>query len=301
MSHLKKVEYLNVQIKFNMKKTRNFTKAILFSALGLLSFQSNAQRIEMPAPSPLQTVVQKFGMGEVTIEYSRPGVKDRKIFGDIVPYGKIWRTGANASTKITFTTDVELEGNPVKAGTYALYTIPDRNTWEIMLYSDLKLGGNVAEYNKENEVLRVVVKPIAIPMKIETMTLNLGDVQPTSGVITMLWENVFLPIKITTSIDEQVMKNIEASMKSEEPDYFRAAGYYFDNDKDLKQALEWATKAVELNPKAFYMIYLKAKIEYKMGDKKAGKASAEQTIKSAEEAKNADYVALAKKLLEENK
>lgn len=276
-------------------------KAILFSALTFVGFQSTAQRIEMPAPSPLQTVTQKFGMGEVTIEYSRPSVKDRKIFGDIVPYGKVWRTGANASTKITFTQDVELEGNPVKAGTYALYTIPDRNTWEVMLYSDLKLGGNVADYNKENEVLRVIVKPISIPMKIETMTLNLGNVEPTSAVITMLWENVFLPIKITTKIDDQVMKNIEASMKSDEPDYFRAAGYYYDNDKDLKQALEWVTKAVEANPKAFYMMYLKAKVEYKLGDKAAGKSSAEQTIKLAEEAKNDDYVALGKKLLEQNK
>lgn len=284
-----------------MKSTKNYMKSLLFLAIGIMSYQSMAQRIEMPAPSPLQTVTQKFGMGEVVIEYSRPSIKDRKIFGDIVPYGKLWRTGANASTKITFSQDIEMEGIPVKAGTYALYTIPDRNTWEIMLYSDLKLGGNVAEYNKENEVLRVIVKPISIPMKIETMTLNLGNVEPTAAVITMLWENVFLPIKITTKIDDQVMKNIEASMKSDEPDYFRAAGYYYDNDKDLKQALEWVTKAVEANPKAFYMMLLKAKIEYKLGDKAAGKSSAEQTIKLAEEAKNDDYVALAKKLLVENK
>jgi tetratricopeptide (TPR) repeat protein len=203
--------------------------------------------------------------------------------------------------KITFTQDVEVEGSPVKAGTYAMYTIPDRNTWEVMLYTDLKLGGKVAEYNKENEVLHVIVKPIRIPMKIETLTWNLGNVEPSSAVITMLWENVFLPIKITTKIDDQVMKNIEASMKSDEPDYFRAAGYYFENDKDLKQALEWVNKAVELNPTAYYMMFLKAKIEYKMGDKKAGNASAENTIALAEEAKNADYVALASKLLEANK
>lgn len=280
-------------------KSRSIKNVFLLAALSFTALNVSAQRIEMPAPSPLQTVTQKFGMGEVVIEYSRPSVKDRKIFGDIVPYGKIWRTGANAATKITFSTDVEVEGKPVKAGTYAVYTIPDRNTWEIMLYSDLKLGGNVADYNKDNEVLRVIVMPMAIPMKIETMTLNIGNVEPTSGVITMLWENTFVPIKITTQIDEQVMKNIEASMQSEEPDYFRAAGYYFDNGKDLKQALTWATKAVEANPTAFYMMFLKAKIEYKLGDKAAGKASAEKTIELAETAKNADYVALGKKLLEQ--
>lgn len=282
-------------------KSRNIKNLFLIAALSLTTLNASAQRIEMPAPSPLQTVTQKFGMGEVIIEYSRPSVKNRRIFGDIVPYGKIWRTGANASTKITFSTDVEVEGNPVKAGTYAMYAVPDRNTWEIMLYSDLKLGGNVAEYNKENEVLRVIVKPLAIPMKIETMTLNIGNVEPTSGVITMLWENTFVPIKITTQIDQQVMNNIEVSMQSEAPDYFRAAGYYFDNGKDLKQALVWAIKAVEANPTAYYMMLLKAKIEYKLGDKTAGKASAEKSIGLAETAKNADYVALGKKLLEENK
>lgn len=292
---------LRLKNKLQMKNLGNYTKAIMFSVIAMVGLQSTAQKIEMPAPSPLQTVTQKFGLGEVTIEYSRPSVKNRTIFGDIVPYGKMWRTGANASTKITFTQDVEVEGNPVKAGTYAMYTIPDRNTWEVMLYTDLKLGGKVAEYNKENEVLHVIVKPIRIPMKIETLTWNLGNVEPSSAVITMLWENVFLPIKITTKIDDQVMKNIEASMKSDEPDYFRAAGYYFENDKDLKQALEWVNKAVELNPTAYYMMFLKAKIEYKMGDKKAGNASAEKTIALAEEAKNADYVALASKLLEANK
>lgn len=277
-------------------------KAVLFLAFGMLSLGAAAQqKITVPAPSPLQTLTQKFGLGEVTIEYSRPAVKGRTIFGDVVPYGKIWRTGANATTKITFTDEVKLEGNTVKPGTYGLYTIPNKDSWEVMLYKDLTLNGNVAEYKTENEILRFKVKSIKIPMKMESLMINIGDISATEAKLTLLWENTVIAIKMTTDIDARVMESIEASMKSEKPEYFRAAGYYFDNGKDLKQALTWATKATEENPTAFYMFNLKARIEYKLGDKAAGKASAEKSIALAKEAKNDDYVALGEKLLAENK
>ncbi len=276
-------------------------KAVLFLAFGMLSLGAAAQKITVPAPSPLQTVTQKFGLGEVTIEYSRPAVKGRKIFGDVVPFGKIWRTGANATTKVTFTDEVKLEGNVVKPGTYGLYTIPNKDSWEIMLYKDLTLNGNVGDYKTENEVLRFKVKAISIPMKMETLMINIGDISATEGKLMLLWENTVVAIKMTTDIDARVIESIEASMKSEKPEYFRAAGYYFDNGKDMKQALAWATKATEENPTAFYMFNLKARIEYKLGDKAAGKASAEKSIALAKEAKNDDYIALGEKLLAENK
>ncbi len=276
-------------------------KAILLLAAGMFSFQTMAQKINMPAPSPLQTITQKFGLGDVTIEYSRPAAKDRVVFGDLVPYGKVWRTGANAATKITFTDNVTLEGKDVKPGTYALYTVPNKDSWEVMLYSDLTLGGNVAEYKTENEVLRFKVTPMVIPMKIESFTINVADVEPTEAALTLMWENTMVSIQMTTDIDEKVLKSIEESMKSDKPDYFRAATYFFEKGKDLPQALTWVNKAIDENPTAFYMVLLKAKIEYKLGDKKAGMASAEKTIKLATEAKNADYVALANKLMSENK
>lgn len=276
-------------------------KAVLFLAFGMLSLGAAAQKITVPAPSPLQTVTQKFGLGEVTIEYSRPAVKGRTIFGDVVPYGKIWRTGANATTKITFTDEVKLEGNVVKPGTYGLYTVPNKDSWEIMLYKDLTLNGNVGDYKTENEVLRFKVKSMKIPMKMESFMINIGDISATEAKLMLLWENTVIAIKMTTDIDTRVMESIDASMKSEKPEYFRAAGYYFDNGKDLKKALEWATKATEENPKAFYMFNLKARIEYKLGDKAAGKASAEKSIALAKEANNDDYVALGEKLLSDNK
>lgn len=281
-----------------IKNTRN---AILFAALGMLSLHTTAQKISMPAPSPLQTVNQKFGLGEITIEYSRPSVKGRTIFGDIVPYGKIWRTGANATTKITFTDDVKVEGKEVKAGTYGLYSIPNKDTWEIMLYKDLTLNGNVGDYKTENEIARFKVKSAKMPMKIESLMINIADITATEATVALLWENTAVSFKVTTDIDARVMKSIDESMKSDKPEYFRAAGYYFDNNKDLKQALTWVDKATAENPKAFYMFYLKAKIEYALKDKAAGKASAEKSIELAKEAKNDDYVALGTKLMADNK
>jgi hypothetical protein len=282
----------------NYSKTRG---SLLFLALGLLSFHSVAQKVAAPAPSPLQTITQKFGLGEVSVEYSRPAVKGRTIFGDIVPYGKTWRTGANGATKITFTDDVKLEGQPVKAGTYALYSIPNKDSWEIMLYTDLSLGGNVADYKQENEVLRIQVKTAKSPMKTESFTIAIDNVLPTEATLVLLWENTIVPVKLTTDIDARVMESITASMQSEKPEYFKAASYYFENGKDLKQALAWVDKAVEENPKAFYMFYLKARIEYALKDKTAGKTSAEKSIALAKDAKNDDYVALGTKLIADNK
>lgn len=284
-----------------MIKTRKIISAMAIAALSFGSLNTQAQQLKVPAPSPLQTVKQNFALGDVTIEYSRPSVKGRVIFGDVVPFGKIWRTGANATTKITFSDDVKLEGNDVKAGTYGLYTVPNKDSWDIMLYKDLTLGGDVAEYKQENEVLRFKVKPTVLNGKVETLTINLGDITSTTANIELLWENTLVNIKLTTDIDAKVMKSIETAVGKDNRPYFQAASYYFDNNKDLKQASVWVDKALEQNPKAFYMMLLKAKIAYKQGDKVNGKASAEKTIVLATEAKNDDYIAMAKKLMADNK
>lgn len=282
-------------------KIKKTSSALLFLAFGMFSMTSVAQKITVPAPSPLQTLTQKFGLGEVTVEYSRPFAKGRTIFGETVPYGKVWRTGANGTTKITFTDDIKIEGKEVKAGTYGLYSIPNKEYWEVMLYSDLTLNGNVAEYKTENEVARFKVKTTKTAVKVESFTIGIDNVAPTEATLSFMWENTAVSLKMTTDIDARVMKSIDESMKSEKPEYFRAAGYYFENGKDLNQALTWVNKATDENPKAFYMFLLKAKIEYALKDKAAGKASAEKTIALAKEAKNDDYVALANKLLAENK
>jgi hypothetical protein len=284
-----------------MITTKKIISAFAITALSLGGLNTQAQQLKVPAPSPGQTVKQNFALGEVSFDYSRPSVKGRVIYGDVVPFGKIWRTGANATTKITFTDDVKLEGNEVKAGTYGLYTIPNKDSWDVMLYKDLTLGGNTSEYKQENEVLHLKVKPTALTNKIETFTILLADVTSTSATIELLWENTRVPIALTADIDAKVMKNIDASVTADNRPYFQAASYYYDNNKDLKQAAAWINKALEQNPKAFYMMLLKAKIEYKLNDKAAGKASAEKTIALATEAKNDDYIAMAKKLMADNK
>lgn len=281
--------------------TTSTIKNAVFAVFTLAAISLNAQQLKVPAPSPNQTIKQAFALSEITIEYSRPGVKNRVIFGDVVPYGKIWRTGANAATQITFGEDVTVEGTAVSAGTYALYTVPNKDSWEFMLYKDLKLGGNVADYKKENEVLKFTVKPTTQASKTETFTINIADVTATTANIELVWEQTKVVFKVAADIDAKMMKDIDAALAKDGRPYFQAASYYYDNNKDLKKALEWATIAADSNPKAFWMWMLKAKIQLKSGDKKAATETAQQVVAKAKEAKNDDYVKMAEKLIAEAK
>jgi len=281
-----------------MNKARLMTLA---GALMLGSFSMTAQTLKVPAPSPQQTIKQSFGLGDITIDYSRPVAKGRVIFGDLVPYGKVWRTGANSTTKITFSDDVMVEGKEVKAGTYGLYTVPGKESWSVMLYKDLTLAGNVANYTTDNEVIRVKVKPVNLTYNVESFTINLGKVMPTSAVLDLSWERTRVPVKITTDIDSKIMKNIDQTINNDNRPYFQAASYYYENGKDLNKALDWANRAADQNPKAFWVKMLKAKIELKMGDKKAAINTANEVIATAQEAQNDDYVKLAQKLIADAK
>lgn len=282
-----------------LQKLKNLTAAVAIMALTATS--TNAQ-LKVPAPSPLQTIKQAFALSDITIEYSRPSAKGRVIYGDVVPFGKVWRTGANGATKITFGEDVKVEGNDVKAGTYALYTIPNKDSWEIMLYKDLTLGGNVAEYKKENELVRFVVKPTNMgDDKVETFSIDFSDMTPTTTKIELVWEKTRVAIKVVADIDAKIMKTIDATVVKDNKPYFQAASYYYDNDKDLKLAGEWADKAFAANPKAYWVLMLKAKIQAKQKDAKGAVATAEQVVTIATAEQDDSYVAQAKKLIAENK
>lgn len=265
--------------------------------LALFSLTANAQQLKVPAPSPAQTVKQAFGLGDVTFDYSRPLARGRVIFGDVVPYGKVWRTGANGTTKVTFSDDVMLEGHPVKAGTYGLYTVPGKESWDIMLYKDLTLAGNVSNYKTEDEILRFSVKPVMNTRTVQSFTINMDNVAPSSARIQLMWEKTIVPIKITTDIDTRVMKSIETAMKPDDTrPYFAAANYYYENDKDMNQALTWVDKAIAQN-NAFFVVHLKAKIQMKMKDYPGAIKSAQESMRLAREAKNEDYVRLNEKLI----
>jgi len=277
----------------SFKTIKSFTLALSI----LLANNAIAQQLKVPAASPTQTVKQAFGISEITIEYSRPSVKGRVIFGEVVTFGKIWRTGANSTTKITFGDDVKIEGVDVKAGTYGFYTIPNADSWEIMLYKDLTLGGNVANYKTENEVIRVKVKPTTLANKVETFTMGLADITSTTANIELTWENTRVAVSVVTEIDSKIMKTIENTIVQDTRPFYQAANYYYENNKDLKQALEWTDKAINTNPKAYWIVLLKAKIQLKLNDKKGAIATANQVIIMATADKDDSFIKQAEKLI----
>ena len=255
-----------------------------------------AQGIKTPAPSPTQTIKQDFALSSIELNYSRPTTKGRKIFGDLVPFGAMWRTGANGATKVTFGEDVKVGGVAVKAGSYALYTIPNANEWEVILNKGVNNGG-LSGYKAEEDVVRFKVPSMSLPFSIESFTMIIADVMPNSANIQILWENTAVSIPVEANIDANVMKQIDAAMNVDNRPYFAAASYYFDNGKDMAKALEWVNKAVEAQPKAYWIAHLKAKIQAKMGDKAGAKATALKSIELAKEGGNPDYVALNEKLI----
>ena len=282
-------------------KSLTRTLALLLIVQFTSTLQMNAQALKTPAPSPLQSIDQAFALSNIKIEYSRPCVKGRVVFGDLVPFGKIWRTGANSATKITFGDDVKIEGVALKAGSYALYTIPNKDSWEILFYKDLTLGGNVAEYKAADEVIRVKGKVSASSSKVETFTMNIADMTSTSANVELVWDMTKVSFNVTTEIDEKVMKNIDAALEKDSRPYFQAANYYYENNKDLTKALAWVNTAIEQNPKAYWMSHLKAKIQVKMKDSKGAIESAEKSMAAAKEDGNDDYVKLNEKLIKDAK
>mgnify|MGYP003488988111 CR=1 FL=1 len=281
--------------KINILKT--FTIASLLS-LGIFHSNVNAQELKTPVPSTTQKITQGFALSDIQIEYSRPSARGRVIFGDLVPFEKVWRTGANQSTQITFGDDVRINEKNIKAGTYAIYTIPFEKEWKVMLYSDLKLGGNVANYKEENEVVTMILPVKQLADKVETFTIQINDITNTSTNISLAWENTMVSFEITTEIDAKVMAGIESAMKDNRP-YAQAARYYLENDKDLDQAYEWIKIATAQNPKAFWLLLSQAKIEKALGNYDDAISTASLSKEKAAIAQNNDYVKMCSQLIEE--
>ncbi len=256
----------------------------------------NAQALTTPQPSPTQTMKQNFGVGSVELNYSRPAAKGRKVMGDLVPFGKVWRTGANAATTLTFSEDVTIGGKEVKAGKYGLLTIPDAGKWTIIISKDITVNQPSA-YKQENDVVRVEATTIAMPFTVENFTINFGDITGSSCNVQMMWEKTYVQFSITAGTDAKVMKQIDNIMNKDNKPYFNAASYYFDNGKDMNQALSWVNKALETNKEAFWMYLLKARIHKKLGDNAAAKTAATMCKDLAAKAQNDDYVKMATELL----
>jgi hypothetical protein len=269
-------------------------KRVLFLIAMSFCLIAEAQ-IQTPAASPAASVTTTVGLTDVKINYARPKAKGRKIYGTgsdfLVPFGELWRTGANNGTVISFSDDVKVEGKDVKKGDYLLLTIPGASEWTVILYSDVALGGNTARYDQTKDAARFTVKSEKLTEKVETFTMNITDVADnnTSANIQISWENTSVKFAVTVDFETKVMKSIEAGTRVAPGNYIAAANYYFDNGKDLKKALEWITLGIDTgNQNAFWNIHTKAKIQSALGDKKGALATAQLSLDKAKAAE-ADF------------
>lgn len=279
---------LNLNITIMLKKL-----SILLLFVGVIS-TTNAQ-IKTPQPSPASTIEQVVGLTNVTLEYSRPAMRGRTIFGDLVPFGKVWRTGANANTKITFSDNVTIDGQELKKGTYAIYTIPNQTSWEVIFYSDANNWGTPQKWDDTKVAAKTSVEVYEMPVKIESFTMTFDDLTSSSAVLGILWENVYVGVKFDVPTDAIASKSIENVMAGPSGnDYFQAATYYHTEGKDLKQALAWMQKATQGENPPFWYLRRMSLIQADLGDVKGAIETAKKSLAGAQKANNADYVKMNK-------
>ena len=264
----------------------------------LLLFTNATAQVRFPAPSPTQTIKQEFGLGAIEVVYSRPSAKGRKVFGDLVPYEKMWRTGANSSTKLSFTEQVEMGGKKLDSGMYVLYTIPGEESWEIVINKGIKNSG-LDGYKESEDVVRFKVPAAKTKAKTESFTMQFANIKPESCQLEMIWENKLVAIPINTSVKEKIRKQIDAAMLTDKKPYWQAAQFYNEYDKNLAKALDNVNKATQENPKAYYMYLYKARIQKEMGDNAGALETSKTSLALSQEAKNDDYVRMNEKLQKE--
>jgi tetratricopeptide (TPR) repeat protein len=275
-------------------------KLILFLCTAGIMSAVHAQ-VEAPQPSPFTKIEQKVGLTDVTLEYSRPGARDREIFGELVPFDKVWRTGANENTKISFSDEVTIQGQKLKAGTYAIYTIPNENQWEVIFYSDASNWGNPEEWDEEKVALKATAQVDQLPFEMETFTIMIDDLKRDSAALNFVWDNTVASLRFEVPTEKKAMASIEKVMNGPGAgDYFAAATYYHDANKDLEKAYTWINKALEMgNPNAYWILRRKSLIAADLDKKEEAIATAKKSLTAAEKAGNQDYVKMNKDSLKE--
>lgn len=281
-------------------------KRIAILLLTAVSVIAEAQ-VTTPAASPAGSVSTVVGLTDINIEYSRPRMRGRKIFGAdasaLVPYGRMWRTGANNGTVISFSDDVKIQGIDVPSGEYLIFSWPGATEWTIALYKDTSLGGDLQNYDKSKEAANFKVKPAKLTEKVETLTINIADISDDSksANVEIAWENTSVKFSVGVDYEQKVMESIRASTRVNPGNYFQAAVYYLESGKDLKQALEWINKAEEGIPDAYWLQYQKARIQKALGDKAGALTSANASLENARKADNLDYQKMNQTLISELK
>ena len=270
-------------------------KIIIALAIILANFSIEAQ-VKTPQSSPKATIQQSVGLTDVEIEYSRPSARGRAVFGNLIPFGKVWRTGANENTTISFSDDVIIDGKTLKKGKYSLYTVPKIESWEIIFYKTTDNWGNPEEWKEENVALRATVKPETLNKSVETFTIGISGLDNNFAYLEISWENSFAALKFEVPTQKKATANIEKALSGPaSADYFAAAQFLFQSNGDNAKALEYVNKSLEMaKDKPFWYNRLKSLIQAKLGDKKGAIDSAKASLAAAEQAKNQDYVKMNK-------
>ncbi|TCZ71371.1 DUF2911 domain-containing protein [Flaviaesturariibacter aridisoli] len=263
-------------------------------AAACLMLTADAQQLRTPAPSPSQMLRQDFGISSVELNYSRPSMRGRKIFGDLVPFGQVWRTGANSATRLKFADDVTIGGQPLKAGEYAVFTIPGEKEWEIIINKGTANWGT--DYKQDLDLFRFKVPSTTMPIPVENFTMQFGNIKNNAMDLQIMWDRTAVNVPITIDSDKKIMGQIDQLMNKDNRPYFSAAMYYMDNNKDLNQALTWFDKAVEQNPNAYWIQYQRAVALSKLGRKQEAMAASQKSMQLAKDQGNPDYVKLNEKL-----
>ncbi|MFY0605193.1 MAG: DUF2911 domain-containing protein [Cyclobacteriaceae bacterium] len=274
-----------------MIKITKLTLLVILFACGTALAQ-----IETPQPSPAGSVSSVVGLTEVSIDYFRPKVKGRMIFGEgdkyLLPFGQLWRTGANSGTKLTLSTDAKIAGTDVKAGEYLILSVPGKDEWTVYIHGKM-IGGNMSNFKEEDVVVKTAVKPIALSSPVESMTFQISDISEdnTSANIEFSWSNASWKLPITVSYQDAVLESIAKNTKVNVGNYVQAANFYLSINKDLDQALEWINMylAEGKNGGQFWHIHTKAKIQAAMGNKKDAIATAKKSIELAKANEGGDF------------
>lgn len=264
-----------------------------------ISLSGLAQQLQMPQASPSARLTQKVGLTDVVVDYSRPSTKGRKIFGELVPFGEVWRTGANGATIISFSTEVIVGGKKVPAGAYALYSIPGKSSWTMILSKNTKLWGAIG-YNPQEDLIRFEATPSKTSRMYDSFEISFNNLTDSNADLSLKWEQTRVDFTIQTEVDPIVMADIKKQVidtQSTNPALlYQAASYYFNSNKDLNQAYTWIQQSTDNDPK-YWTMHLRAKIELALGKKTEALASATKSKTMAQEAKNMDYVGLNDRLI----
>lgn len=275
-----------------MKNTL-FALLLIFGA----SASVNAQ-IKSPQPSPAAELEQTVGLTDLTIAYSRPGVKGRTVFGDLVPYGKVWRTGANKAVQFSTSTAITFGGKDVPAGDYALFTLPGKDKWDVILYTETEIWGTPETWDNAMEAARVTVNVKNLNDNVESFTISIDNIQNgTNADLNISWAKTKVTVKITAPTNEIAQKSIDETMAGPSSgDYYSAANFYLTADKEMDQAYVWIKKSIEMREgeTPFWMLRRRSLIEAKLGMTKEAIATAKLSMAAAEKAGNTDYVKMNK-------